>query len=145
MNSATRSHGRWEHFPHRADVGIRGFGPTCDIAFEQIAVALTAVITNPDLVRPLQRITLECDAADIELLLLEWLNTLVYEMAVRHMLFKRYQVQIDGCRLTAHAWGEPIDRARHEPACEVKGATLTLLRVTRDPAGQWLAQCVVDV
>ena len=48
-------------------------------------------------------------------------------------------------RLRGRAWGEPIDRVRHEPAVEVKGATLTELRVWREPTGRWCAQCVVDV
>ena len=36
----------WEHFPHDADVGVRGFGATAAEAFEQAALALTAVVTN---------------------------------------------------------------------------------------------------
>ncbi len=38
---------RWEHFPHGADIGVRGFGATREQAFEQAAVALSAVITEP--------------------------------------------------------------------------------------------------
>ena len=41
---------RWEHFEHGADVGVRGIGPTPASAFEQAALALTAVITEPDAV-----------------------------------------------------------------------------------------------
>ena len=37
---------RWEHFPHDADVGVRGFGVTAAEAFEQAALALTAVVTH---------------------------------------------------------------------------------------------------
>ena len=76
---------------------------------------------------------------------MDWLNALVYEMATRHLLFNRYTVQIDGTRLTATAWGEPLDIARHQPAVEVKGATYTGLRVSQEPDGTWVAQCVVDV
>jgi SHS2 domain-containing protein len=61
------------------------------------------------------------------------------------MLFRRFRVRIDGPCLTAQAWGEPIDIARHRPAVEVKGATYTALRVTREESGEWLAQTVVDV
>ena len=28
------SEGRWEHFPHQADMGVRGVGPTLADAFE---------------------------------------------------------------------------------------------------------------
>ena len=37
----------WEHFSHEADIGIRGVGPTLATAFEQAAIAMTAVITDP--------------------------------------------------------------------------------------------------
>jgi tRNA nucleotidyltransferase (CCA-adding enzyme) len=36
----------WARFPHDADVGIRGCGPTAEQAFEQAAHALTAIITS---------------------------------------------------------------------------------------------------
>ena len=37
----------WEHFTHDADMGVRGYGETKSQAFEQVALALTAVITGP--------------------------------------------------------------------------------------------------
>jgi SHS2 domain-containing protein len=135
----------WEHFPHEADMGVRGFGANCEQAFEQAALALTSVIADPEKIEPRARVEIECEAPDRELLFVDWLNALVYEMATRHMLFSRYSVRIDGARLTASAWGEPLDIARHQPAVEVKGATYTGLRVAQEPDGTWVAQCVVDV
>lgn len=134
----------WEHFAHDADVGIRGHGATRAEAFEQAAMALTAVITDPAGVTPRESIEFQCDAPDDELLLVDFLNALVYEMATRRLLFGRFDVRIDGRHLTARAWGEPPDAARHQPAVEVKGATYTALRVARESGG-WLAQTVVDV
>lgn len=136
---------RWQHFHHEADVGVCGIGPTVAQAFEQAASALTAVITDPATVRHAQAVEICCENADREFLLVDWLNALVYEMATRHMLFGRFEVRIDGARLHATAWGEAVDVARHRPAVEAKGATLTELRVACEPSGQWLAQCVVDV
>jgi tRNA nucleotidyltransferase (CCA-adding enzyme) len=66
-------------------------------------------------------------------------------MAARHMLYGRFEVRLDGHRLHATAWGEPVDLVKHQPAVEIKGATYTGLSVRKDDAGQWLAQCVVDV
>ncbi|MBX6322996.1 MAG: archease [Rhodospirillaceae bacterium] len=136
---------RWELFPHDADIGVRGEGPTLESAFEQAALALTAAVTDPRDVRPQIEVRLTCEAPDRELLLVEWLNAVVFEMATRHMLFGRYSVSIEGARLVGRAWGEPLDVARHQPAVEVKGATYTALRVTDGPEGRWIAQCVIDV
>jgi tRNA nucleotidyltransferase (CCA-adding enzyme) len=135
----------WQTFPHGADIGVRGTGSTREEAFAQAARALCSVVTEPDGVRPETEVDIDAEAPDDELLLLEWLNHLVYEMDVRGMLFSRFEVRIDDGRLTGRAWGEPVDTARHEPAVEVKGATVTELRVERGDDGTWRAQCVVDV
>lgn len=128
-----------------ADIGLRGYGSSIAQAFEQIALAMTAVITEPDRVRPLDAVSIVCTATDPELLLVDWLNALIYEMASRHMLFARFAVRINEDGLEATAWGETVDRSRHRPAVEVKGATLTALAVREQPPGVWSAQCVVDV
>ncbi len=137
--------GHWEHFPHEADMGVRGFGATRAEAFEQAALALTAVIADLNTIAPREEVALRCEAPNDELLFAEWLNSLVFEMAVNKMLFSRFEVHINDGRLDARAWGERVDVARHRPAVEVKGATYTALRVARDCRGQWLAQTVVDV
>jgi SHS2 domain-containing protein len=134
----------WELLPHDADVCVHGWGPTLATAFEQAALALTRVVTDAPIVDR-TAVTLTCEAPDRELLLVEWLNALVYEMAVRGMVFGRFQVVLDDCRLHATLWGESLDRARHVPACEVKGATYTALTVSRMEGGRWSARCVVDV
>lgn len=126
-------------------MGVRGFGDSRDGAFEQAALAMTAVITDPQSVSPTQEVDIVCEAPDDELLLVDWLNALVYEMATRKMLFGRFQVHtIDG-GLRAKAWGEKVNVEKHQPAVEVKGATYTNLRVRRQSKDAWVAQCVVDV
>ena len=135
----------WEHFDHGADIGVRGYGANPTEAFVQAALALTAVVTDPATVNPTVTVPIVCEASDLELLLAEWLNALIYEMATRKMLFGRFAVHITGNALQGAAWGEAVDRARHPLAVEVKGATYTTLRVEQNPAGLWLAQCVVDV
>lgn len=134
----------WEHYEHGADIGVRGCGPTKAAAFEQAALALTAVITDPHSVSPRKTVQIRCEAPDDELLLADWLNALIYEMAVRRMLFGQFHVTLDGTRLSAQASGEAVAVARHHPAVEVKGATYTTLRVAPLDGG-WLAQTVVDV
>ena len=135
----------WEHFEHKADIGIRGVAPTLAQAFEQAALAMTAVICDPALILEQQSVTIRCEGSDNEFLFLDWINELIYIMAVRGLLFKRFQVTIDAGVLTATAYGEPVDRKKHRPAVEIKGATLTELCVRLLADGNWVAQCVVDV
>jgi SHS2 domain-containing protein len=144
MTGSVASKARWEHFPHDADVGLRGFGRTPQEAFEQAAYALTAVVTQAD-VEPKIPVEVRCKAPDLELLFAEWLNAIIYEMAVRRMLFGHYTAKIEDMHLAGTLWGESVDVERHAPACEPKGATYTALRVAADDSGNWSAACVVDV
>jgi len=134
----------WKHFPHAADIGVCGYGPSAGAAFEQAALALTAAVTSAG-VQPLVRVDVACQGRDLELLFAAWLNAVIYEMSVRKMVFGRFDVQLTDGGLTARIWGEPVDRRRHEPACEPKGATYTALKVARDAQGRWQACCVIDV
>ena len=134
----------WALFAHDADVGVRGFGPTREAAFEQGALALMHAI-GASSVAPQQVVSIACEAPNDEILFVDWLNALIFEMATRSMLFSRFSVGIEDGALRAEAWGEPIDPARHEVAVEAKGATFTALQVGPQADGSWVAQCVVDV
>jgi SHS2 domain-containing protein len=136
---------RYELFPHDADTGVRGTGPSREAAFEQAALALTSIVTEPAGISPNEMVEIACDAPDDAFLLSDWLNAIIYQMAVRKMVFGRYRVAIEGHKLTGRAWGEPIDRIRHAPAVEPKGATFTALDVRQTPNGVWIAECVIDV
>jgi SHS2 domain-containing protein len=135
----------WEHFEHKADIGIRGYGATPPAAFAQCALALTAVSTDPAQVAPRVPVSIACAAPELDALLLDWLGALLLEMDRRKMLFSRYEIQIAEGKLTATAWGETVEPARHQPAVEVKAATYHALAVRQLADGSWLAQCVVDV
>jgi tRNA nucleotidyltransferase (CCA-adding enzyme) len=126
-------------------MGIRGYGPNPAEAFAQTALALTAIVTDLVRVDPSKKVEVHCVADDPELLLVDWLNAVIYEMATRKMLFSRYKVYIDGPRLKGQMWGEPVVVEKHQPAVEIKGATYTSLRLAEDADGRWMAQCVVDV
>ena len=126
-------------------MGVRGFGATQEEAFAQAALAMMAVISDPDGIHPVEEVSVTCSAPDIELLFVDWLNALIYEMDTRKMLFGRFQVTLEGNRLQGKAWGEAVTVAEHQPVVEVKGASYAELAVAQTPGGQWVAQCVVDV
>jgi tRNA nucleotidyltransferase (CCA-adding enzyme) len=124
---------------------VRGIGRTLEEAFEQAALALTAIVLEPEAVEATSAIEVSCEAPDDELLLVDWLNALIYEMATRRYLFGRFAVKIEGGRLTATAWGQPIGLAHQELALEPKGATYTALSIRQHDDDGWTAECVVDV
>jgi SHS2 domain-containing protein len=134
----------YETFDHEADIGIRGFGATIEEAFENAAVALYSVMVNVHRVRPKERRILEVSAPDSELLLVEWLNALLSQSDIERMVFSKFEVKINGTSLIGTAWGEMLDRGRHQAHVEVKGATYHMLSVQERDNG-YVAQCVVDV
>lgn len=134
----------WQHFEHKADIGVRGFGNTPAEAFAQAALAMSAIVTDLSLIADYEQVDIDCEEAEQDLLFVDWLNAVIYEMSTRLMLFSRFEVAIDNGHLVASAWGEPIDVKRHQPAVEIKGATYTELAVY-ESRGEWIAQCIVDV
>ena len=134
----------WTHFSHDADMGIRGLAPTLEGAFEMGGLALTSIVTSLPLINPVEEITIHLEASYLDLLFLDWINAIIYEMDVRRMLFSEFSVRIQKLILCARLKGEHLDRTRHVPVVEVKGATLTELKVFKNKK-LWIAQCVVDV
>jgi SHS2 domain-containing protein len=143
--STTESRERLETFAHGSDIGVRGIGASAESAFEQAARALTSVVTDVAAVEPRQPVEIAARSEDREVLLVDFLNALIFEMASRRMVFGRFEVRIRDGALAATAWGEPVDVARHRPVVEPKGATFTRLSVRQGDDGAWAAQCVIDV
>jgi SHS2 domain-containing protein len=135
----------WEHFPHAADMGVRGIGKTKNEAFEEAAKALVALATDIERVSPEQKVVVSLSAPDDEQLLVEWLDALVFEMATRRWVFSRFEVRIEEGKLEGTLWGEPWDESLHSIGVEVKGPTFTELHVGVGEDGLWVAQLIVDV
>jgi SHS2 domain-containing protein len=134
----------YETFEHEADIGIRGFGGTIAEAFENAAVALYSVMLNVKGVKQEEQRTVTATAPDIDLLLVEWLNALLSLSDIERMVFSKFEVRINGTSLIGTAWGEALDRERHQAHVEVKGATYHMLSV-QERDNRYVAQCVVDV
>jgi SHS2 domain-containing protein len=132
-------------FPHGADIGVRGIGSTRATAFAQAATALATAVVDPGNIAATHVVRIACAAPDDRLLLYDWLNAVIYEMAVRRMVFARFEVSLQGQKLEGRAWGEALDPVRHAPAVEPKGATMTCLKVEQTEDGLWIAECIVDV
>lgn len=134
----------YETFEHEADIGIRGFGLTIEEAFENAAIALYSVMVTVGSIELHDERAFSVTAPDLELLFVEWLNALLSLSDIERMVFSKFEVSISGMSLTARAWGEHLDRDRHQPHVEIKGATYHLLSVKKE-RDMFVAQCVVDV
>jgi len=135
----------YETFEHTADLGLRARAADLDTLFAEAARALfAALVDNPESVRPTQAVALELNGDDREYLLFDWLKELLYRFEVDHLLFGRFDVKVQPDGLSATAWGEPLDRGRHELGHEVKAITYHGLTVEQTETG-WLAEVIVDI
>jgi len=145
MQDSTNGENDWVLFPHEADIGVRGIGYDLTDAFANAARAMTSAITPLSGIEPRSEVSVSCSAPDIEVLFVDWLNAVIYEMATRKMLFRDFDLSIDGGELRANLIGEALDCDRHAPSVEPKGATFTGLSVAQGSDGRWVAECIVDV
>ena len=134
----------YETFDHEADIGVRGFGATIEEAFANTAAAMYSVMVELNAVKPEREKNVSAEAPDRELLLVEWLNALLSLTDIERMVFSKFEVKIAGTSLTGTVWGEPLDRVKHAPKVEVKGATYYMLKIGKEK-DRFVAQCVVDV
>lgn len=134
----------WQHFSHQSDIGIMARAEVLSRAFEDAAVGLTAIVTDPANVADKEPVNIECSGENEELLFLNFMSKIIFEMDVLKMLFGRYEVKIEHLHCTAIAWGEKVNFEKHSPAVEPKAVTLNQLSVKREN-NHWIVQCVVDV
>lgn len=134
-----------ELFEHTADLGLRATAPDLNSLFAEMAACLvSAMVEDPDTVRPAQQVQVRIEGTDREYLLFDWLKDLLLRFDDDRMLFALFDVNVTDSGLTATVRGEPYDPARHTLAHEVKAITYHELKVVEHEGG-WLAEVIVDI
>ncbi len=134
-----------ETFEHTADLGLRIRAGDLDALFAEAGAALfEAIVEDLKTVRLEKRVDISLTGTDREYLFFDWLKELLYHVDSEHLLFGKFDVHVTKDGLTGSAWGEPLDRARHNLEHEVKAITYHGLRVERSGA-EWLAEVIVDI
>jgi SHS2 domain-containing protein len=137
--------GRFEFVDHTGDLGVRVFGENLPRLFEQAALALTFIVTEPETIRVSEIHNLALEAKTDEELLIAWLNELVYLFDTQGLLFKEYDVlSVYDHRLEALARGEIYAESRHPIKTAVKAATYHQLKIEHHK-GLWTAQVIFDL
>jgi SHS2 domain-containing protein len=131
-----------------SDLSFVARGPTVEDAFIAAGEALlAATVEEPQTVARSESRSVVLEEPDLELLLLRFLNELVYLRDAQDLLLHPDRMEIvwsDSVELRAELRGERIDRTRHALASEVKAATAHDLRVGMTTDG-WTATATLDV
>lgn len=135
---------RFEILEHTADAGIVAYGATMADAFAAAAEGMYALMVDLDGVR--ERLSRDVAAAGVDerQLLEHWLLELLFLTETERLLFRRFDVRIDGTSLRARAFGETIDQERHLLGGDVKGITRHLTLVEREDGG-YRVRALVDM
>lgn len=130
------------------DLTFLALGATVDAVFVAAGQAfLAATVEEPEAVERRERRSVLLEEPDLELLLLRFLNELVYLRDAEELLLHPEQIEIvraDTVQLRADLAGERIDRRRHALVSDVKAATAHGLRVAKTTDG-WNASATLDV
>ena len=135
----------FEIIDHTADVGIIAYGSDVKELFSNAALALFSLITDLRSVEEKLHLNLEVSSEDGDSLLVEWLNELIYLFDVKHILFKRFDIEsLTYNQLKATGYGENFDPMKHKIKIGVKAATYHMLRLDKNGVG-CKAQVIFDI
>lgn len=135
----------YETFAHTADVGLRVRAADLNQLFADAAAGLFSLMVSdvpPNPGDPEHRF--ELDGSRLDLLLLDWLNELLYTFDSERLLLRDFDVEVDNDGLRARAHAQPLDPDRHQLLREVKAITYHGLKVERY-GEEWLAEVIVDI
>jgi SHS2 domain-containing protein len=142
--------GKYQILEHTADKGLAVEAESLPDLFETAARGLFRLMIDPDRYPPTEQVVIELQAPDLEVLLVKWLNELLYHFEVHHRLFSRYEgIEVRGAEgrwhLKAHAYYCPIKPQQLEwDGAPVKSVTYHGLRLERD-SERWRLRVFVDV
>jgi len=124
---------RFQLIEHTADTGLVAYGSSLAEAFANTAYGLFSIIAELNKVREVESRLVAVSAEDIEGLLFNWLNHLIYIFEVEYLLFKRFDItEFTERSLKATCWGETYNSSRHQLKLGVKSATYHMLKIDRE-------------
>ena len=135
----------FEIIDHTADIGIIAYGADIKQVFSNAAHGLFSLITDVENIKENLQREIIISSQDIESLLVEWLNELIYIFDVEHLVFKRFEIDaiIDN-KLSARCFGDRINPRKKKIKREVKAATYHMLTISKVNNG-YKVQIIFDI
>ncbi len=138
----------FELFDHTADIGVTAHGFNVKDVFEQAARGMFAVIFHekPPAVETKGEYEIKLQAKDLEQLMVDWLDELLYIYSTEHIVFSKYEIDIDikNFTLDAHIFGEIVTNDLLLGTCEIKAVTYHMLEV-KTINDHWGAKILFDI
>ena len=109
------------------------------------SLALLSLINELESIENIFHLDLEVSSQDMDSLLIEWLNELIYLVDVKHILFNRFDIKsLTHNGLQATCYGEDFDAMKHTIKVGIKAATYHMLKLDKSDDG-FKAQVILDI
>lgn len=136
---------QFELLDHPADIGFRARAATLTDVFVACASALQSIILDPANIASTQELDISASGADLDSLLVNWLNEILYYIDSKRLALGQIVVQaFTGTSIAARAQTECRDPDKHPPRVVVKAVTYHQL-VIEQRGNEWIAEVYVDV
>ena len=128
-----------------ADVAFLAYGKNLNELFANAALAMFEVMINTEQIKFQIERKIEVNGNDLESLMFNWLNELLFYVDAENLAFSEFEVEVDeeNFKLKAKCRGEKIDPERHETRTVVKSATYHNLEIKKNEI--WKAQVILDI
>ena len=132
-----------------ADIAFEATGRDLPELFKDAADAtMNVMIDNPDAIEPRETRHIELSNDQIDMLLFDFLQELIYLKDAERLLLRVRHAQIhqknEKYFWKAEVTGEPLDEARHQQRADVKAVTLHDFSVEKKNGG-WKATVLLDI
>ena len=139
---------KFKYLDHTADLEFISYGKTLNEVFANSALAFFTATLNPGSVEIKESREIKLSAPDLETLMHDWLNELLFLFEVEFLVFREFKVEIEklneNYELYAECSGEELDLKRHTIDAEIKAVTYHNLSV-EERNGLWEARVLCDI
>lgn len=126
----------YEFLEHTADAGVIAHGGSLAEAFCHTAEGMYSLMVDPPTVEERESRQIAVTAEDTEGLLIAWLLELLFLTETQDMVFRRFALEeIGPTELRGWAYGEPLDRSRHQTGVGVKAVTRHMMEIAPENGG----------
>ena len=128
-----------------ADLTIDAYGTTLEEAFENVALGMFNAMTPIEKIQKKESMKFEVEGDDIEFLLFNFLDELLYLHETELIVFSGFELDINSInyKLKSVCKGEAFDLTKHEQGISIKAVTFHNMKITQTENG-WTIRVVLD-
>lgn len=135
----------YKNIEHTGDLGVEVYGNSRENLLANASLALSDIIADTKKVESKREVEWSIEADSPEELLVKQLEEILYRLDSEGMIFKEFRISLRGLdAIKCLAFGEPLDREKHDFKTEIKAVTHHQLKI-HEENGQWLARIIFDV